>query len=118
MIVSSFSACSFQVRTLTVTIDTGVTQLKEKFAAVRVDDLNDRQHQQEEKLRRDIIAWLSTTDPSTNHVEQRRKHQAMTGAWLIESKELDKWRTTPNSFIWLHGTCELLQVHSKLFILT
>jgi len=91
---------------LTVDVAAGVTQLGEEFATARIDDSQDRSRKKEEKVRKDVISWLSTTDPSTNHVDQRRKHQATTGDWFVKGKNMDQWETSPNSFIWLDGTCK------------
>ena len=89
---------------LSIEIDASIKGLREDFANARIDEGIDRQQQGEERLKKDIIVWLSTTDPSTNHAEQRRKYQPTTGRWLLEGKDMAYWSSTPNSFMWLHGT--------------
>ena len=75
---------------LTMAINTAFVQLREDFAAGRIDD----RQIWEEKARRDIAAWLSTTDPSVNHVDQRRMHQPTTGNRFIRGQEFEKWCTS------------------------
>ena len=88
---------------MTVSIDSGVTSLREDFAMARLDDAEVKQRDREEAVRKEVIQWLSTTDPSTNHLEQRRKHKPTTGDWFLQGQEFSEWQKTPNSFIWLHG---------------
>ena len=90
--------------TMTVSIDSGVTSLRKDFATARLDDVEEKERDRQNAIRKEVIAWLSMTDPSTNHLEQRRKHQAMTGDWFVQGQELLEWHKTPNSFVWLHGT--------------
>lgn len=66
-----------------------------------------RMSREDRELRDKIVVWLSTTDPSINHVNQRRKHQATTGEWFVQGKELKQWLKMPNALLWLHGTCKL-----------
>ena len=95
---------------LSIDIDTGIKALREDFANARIDEGIDRQQQGEERLKKEIIRWLSTTDPSAHHAEQRRKYQPTTGRWLLDSKDFAYWRSTPNSFMWLHGTGRVLHI--------
>ncbi len=97
-------ALSADQATMTVSIDTGVTFLQKDFAAARLEDAEEREQDKLVSIRRDVLAWLSTTDPSINHSEQRRKHRPTTGDWFLQGQELAEWRQAPNSFIWLHGT--------------
>ena len=50
-----------------------------------------------------IHRWLSPPDPSLNYQKALDERHEGTGVWFIESKEFAKWRTKPNSFLWLHG---------------
>ncbi|TQW01480.1 phytoene dehydrogenase [Cordyceps javanica] len=50
-----------------------------------------------------IIQWLSAPDPSTNLNTAREQHQPGTGQWLLDSETYKAWKTTPASFLWLHG---------------
>ena len=93
---------------LSVAINTSIKSLREDFANARIEEGISRQHQGEERLKKEIIVWLSSTDPSIHHAEQRRKHQPTTGRWLLDSKDMAYWGSTPNSFMWLHGTGRVL----------
>jgi hypothetical protein len=51
-----------------------------------------------------IELWLSAQDPSINYnkaLEQRKNKDS--GHWFLQSKAFEKWKTCPNSFLWLHG---------------
>lgn len=50
-----------------------------------------------------IYRWLAGQDPSTNFYKARERHQAMTGSWLIKSRQFSTWIESPSSFLWLHG---------------
>jgi len=50
-----------------------------------------------------ICLWLSAPDPSTNYNKALEERQGGTGLWFVSSQTFDDWRTTPNSFVWLHG---------------
>ena len=93
---------------LSIEIDTGIKGLREDFANARTNEGINRQQHGEERLKKEIIVWLSTTDPSSHHAEQRRKHQPTTGRWLLTSRDIADWSSTPNSFMWLHGTGRVL----------
>ena len=53
--------------------------------------------------RRKIRQWLSPPDPSSNHNAACKKRQPTTGAWFFESLQFEEWKSSPNSFLWLHG---------------
>lgn len=46
---------------------------------------------------------MSPPDPSSNYQKALDERHEGTGVWFIESKKFAKWRTKPNSFLWLHG---------------
>src|SRR5277367_6677587 len=59
---------------------------------------------QEHKLDK-IELWLSAQDPSINYnkaLKQRKNKDS--GHWFLQSKAFDKWKTRPNSFLWLHAS--------------
>ncbi|MCJ1358443.1 MAG: hypothetical protein MMC33_008443, partial [Icmadophila ericetorum] len=56
-----------------------------------------------DRNRKDIIRWLSNTDPSSNHVAAREKHQSTTGEWLLGDKWFEIWKTAPNSIFGYTG---------------
>ena len=97
-------ALSADQATMIVSIDSGVTSLREDLAMARLDDVEEKQRDRLEAVRKQVIEWLSTTDPSINHLEQRRKHQPTTGDWFVQGKDLADWHETPDSFVWLYGT--------------
>ncbi|KAK2789888.1 hypothetical protein FQN52_005851 [Onygenales sp. PD_12] len=58
---------------------------------------------QTQARRKTIISWLSASDPSINYVAARSKHDHGTGDWFLNGKGFEKWKTAPNSVLWLHG---------------
>ncbi|KAF4631092.1 hypothetical protein G7Y89_g7033 [Cudoniella acicularis] len=56
-----------------------------------------------DERRQKIHQWLSPLDPSSNHNAACKKRQPTTGAWFVGSDQYEKWKTTSNSFLWLHG---------------
>jgi hypothetical protein len=52
---------------------------------------------------KDILKWLKTSDPSTNHTSARRKHEPTTGTWFLQSTPFKTWKSAPKSLLWLHG---------------
>ena len=73
-----------------------------------MEDNQLRLRDREDKTRESLLSWLSMTDPSINHVAQRRKHQPETGEWLIQGPDFEEWKSSPNSFLWMYGTCRFL----------
>jgi hypothetical protein len=51
----------------------------------------------------DIFKWLSPVIPSENYNEAQEMRVQGTGMWFIESEPFFEWRTTADSFLWIHG---------------
>lgn len=51
----------------------------------------------------DIETWLSPPLPSINYNEAKKKRHKDTCQWFIQSETFEEWKTTPSSFIWIHG---------------
>ena len=62
-----------------------------------------RVQQQEEKLKKNILKWLSAPDPSTNYHKAQKVRQADTGLWLLHHPRFLAWKTSAASRLWLHG---------------
>lgn len=67
---------------------------------------------QQQSDRKELFKWLIKVDsspdyiftPSTNYNKSRDRRQANTGGWLVDKLEtFQKWKTSPNSLLWLHG---------------
>ena len=56
-----------------------------------------------EMKKREIIKWISPTDPGINQEAARKKHEEQTGKWFTRSYPYQAWLTQPNSMLWLHG---------------
>lgn len=59
-----------------------------------------------EKHRREIHTWLSAPD-SSKHDDAVKKRGPETGFWFVNGDVFNEWRTSPHSFLWIHGirTC-------------
>src|SRR5262249_43302768 len=53
--------------------------------------------------KRQLLDWLTPTDPTMNYHRARQKRQEGTGAWFLESSYYAHWRAEPKSFAWLNG---------------
>ncbi|KAF7982264.1 hypothetical protein HWV62_29505 [Athelia sp. TMB] len=53
--------------------------------------------------KRRIHKWMKPPDTSPNYNEARNKHQAGTGAWLIDRPEFSRWKEQAGSVLWLYG---------------
>lgn len=59
---------------------------------------------QRDSNRSQLLNWLSSVDPSEGYNDARKKHEKNTGNWLIRKNEdFEKWKTAPNSLMWLSG---------------
>lgn len=63
-----------------------------EFAQVQIGELRERIHR-----------WLDPPDPSTNYNKALKARFADTGSWFTQSDTFTRWKTTPGSFLWLHG---------------
>jgi hypothetical protein len=61
------------------------------------------QETQRNKTRRQLLEWLSSEDVSERYNDIRKRHETLTGDWLIKSGLYTIWKTSPSSFLWLHG---------------
>src|SRR5271169_1937868 len=51
---------------------------------------------------KEILSWLTKTDPISNHTAACEKHQDGTGQWFISSHEYSQW-LRPKRSLWFHG---------------
>jgi hypothetical protein len=78
----------------------GLSAIEEEVSRVR----NVIMQAQKDNEREELLKWLSSVDPSTNYNSARRNHAESTSDWLVEkSSDFKKWKSDPNSFLWLHG---------------
>lgn len=52
---------------------------------------------------REIVDWLSPTDPWTNHASARSLHEPQTGTWLIASDQYRCWKSAAIRHLWMYG---------------
>lgn len=53
--------------------------------------------------RQQVLTWLGPTSHSTVHIKAWKSQEPGTGLWFLENETFQRWRTEPNSLIWLHG---------------
>ena len=52
--------------------------------------------------RQDLRIWLSSPDPSTNHVIQCGSQHQGTANWFFRGSHFEEWKST-GSLLWIHG---------------
>ncbi|MCJ1313782.1 hypothetical protein MMC25_007462 [Agyrium rufum] len=52
---------------------------------------------------RKMADWLSSPDPWTNHDSARRRHEAQTGAWLLQCIQYRRWKAGSLDHVWMYG---------------
>lgn len=50
-----------------------------------------------------VLSWLIANKSQTNHNKARKKHQATTGEWFLQSKNFTQWIKSTKSSLWLYG---------------
>lgn len=58
----------------------------------------DTEHKQDK-----IERWLSAPDPSINYNKALQQRNKDSGLWFLQTEAFAKWKTRPNSFLWLYG---------------
>lgn len=89
-------ALSVDQTNLNLDTDGKVTALGGSFEAARLSSHCEK-----------IIRWLNVFDSASNHADARNDHEAMTGEWFIRGTAYTEWKSTPGSFLWLHGISRL-----------
>ncbi|KAM0318579.1 hypothetical protein ABEW05_001354 [Botrytis cinerea] len=56
-----------------------------------------------ESKKKEVLQWLLTADPKTNHDLARRRFEPGTGSWFLQSNKHRNWKTSDNSFLWLNS---------------
>jgi hypothetical protein len=75
-----------------VDVDRNTTNLFKQFQSISLDE-----------RKRQILQWLSPVDPSKSHEAALKIRQAGTNNWFLSSKELENWRYSEKSFLWVSG---------------
>lgn len=52
---------------------------------------------------RKMADWLSPPDPWINHASARQRHEAGTGAWLLQCDQYIRWKNGSLPHIWMYG---------------
>lgn len=58
-------------------------------------------HQSDEVKK--IMDWLAPPDPLTNHNSALHKREALSGTWLLQSKQYTDWKAGTIKHLWLFG---------------
>ena len=54
------------------------------------------------RLRDNLLRWLSPPDPSTNHNIACKAHHNGTAEWFFRGRIFSQWKSA-GSFLWIHG---------------
>lgn len=52
---------------------------------------------------RSIVSWLAAPDPWTNHHSARQRCEPDTGAWLLQSRQFQRWKAGDIRHLWVSG---------------
>ena len=77
---------------VSLTIEDGVAELSKSIQTLSLNSKN-----------KDILEWLKSCDPSTNHDTARSKHEPTTGDWFLRSDAFIEWKEGRAASLWLHG---------------
>lgn len=78
------------------------TAQEESLAQVSAQNQRILDVQQSDEHRK-IAAWLSAPDPWVNHESARRRHEAQTGDWLLQSDRYQRWKSGDHGPLWVYG---------------
>jgi hypothetical protein len=53
--------------------------------------------------RQDIYKWLAAPDYESKHWDAAGEREGHTGSWFLRGEGFLEWKTSPKSFLWLHG---------------
>lgn len=90
-----------------------IPQLRDGVSLIRQDALDikeeqlrlkvERERQNLEKKRHEILVWLSPLDKDAIHESLGKLHQPGTGEWLLKAEPFQKWFRGEHQTVWLHG---------------
>ncbi|KAN0128768.1 hypothetical protein V8E53_013414 [Lactarius tabidus] len=75
--------------------------VKENGVAIK-QVVNQVDHLNRNKLRKDLRKWITPADPSINYNTASSAHRAGTATWCTEGTTLADWKTS-GSLLWIHG---------------
>ena len=68
-----------------------------------------------DQMQRDVYAWLSPPDPSTNHNIACEAHHDGTAQWFIQGSTFSEWKTS-GSLLWINGMRSFLLYYMHLLL--
>ena len=69
-------------------------------------------------MKRDVLEWLTPSDPSVNYNIARKAYQKGTAVWFFESNKFKEWELI-GSLIWIHGKrASLLSFAAQLLMVS
>ncbi len=92
----SFFVCIYAKRCI---VNTDIQSLLDEVHDVQ----NDVTKLHLDNFSKDVHAWLSPADPSTNYNESLKKRHNGTSQWLFQDARYSRWKKEPSLFLWLNG---------------
>lgn len=59
--------------------------------------------QQQTEEYKKIVAWLCAADPWTSHDSARQRHEKLTGNWLLQCEQYQRWKLGKGGRVWMSG---------------
>ena len=69
--------------------------------------INILDHILDERPNGNVYPWLGAPDPSTTLDLFKANRAPDSGLWILDQEEFKQWKAHSNSFMLLHGPCEL-----------
>jgi hypothetical protein len=54
--------------------------------------------------RAELVQWLKSHDPYTNHLAAQRKKQTHTGSWFLRGEQYNEWQCGAIPLLWISGS--------------
>jgi hypothetical protein len=54
--------------------------------------------------RAELVQWLKSHDPHTNHLAAQRKKQTHTGSWFLRGEQYSEWQCGAIPLLWISGS--------------
>jgi hypothetical protein len=98
------------LQTLRLSNEESFSSLKKDVAEIRAItnvEEEERLKTAEQRFLEEVLAWVSTVDPSSNFRAAQRFLQAgdSSGSWLLKGSIFDDWVFGQQPKLWLYGAC-------------
>ncbi|KAH8691230.1 ankyrin repeat-containing domain protein [Talaromyces proteolyticus] len=94
LFVDRLDSLDQKMERLTLNLDTVNTNIQRVRSKLELSEKNEKSRQ--------MLQWLCSVDPSTNHEAAQSKREPGSGMWFLEGSEFNAWKVS-GSVLWLNG---------------